>query len=229
MDNEPKSRADRDLAFLGTITTSMTHELANVILIIEQIGGLLEDLLETEREGRPVSCERLAVIQERLSRQTHRASNLIRGLNQFAHGIDQRLTEFDLNGLVRGLLEVSGRFANSRGVTVESQLAPGEIRVRADPFALQQAVFAALRRAFSICGPGKTVRITVTEDRRGPMISVQGPRGLESSTSAAQMDLLRPLLVGLGGSVSTKRKGTDEILIIRLEPLVVDEPSTDQD
>lgn len=216
MDDLREHEADRDLAFFGVITTSMTHELANVILIIEQIGGLLEDLLETHREGRPVGCERLTVIEERLNRQTRRASTLIRNLNRFAHGIDQRSLEFDLNSLIRELLGVSGRFADSRGVTVESRFSNEEIRMRSDPFALQQAVFAGLRRAFSICGPGNTVQVAVGRDQTGPTITIQGPRGVESSTSTAQMDLLRPLMTKLGGTASTKRKGTDEILILQL-------------
>ncbi len=216
MDDEREHVADRDLAFFGVITTSMTHELANVILIIEQIGGLLEDLLETHHEGQPVSRERLGVIEERLNRQTRRASTLIRNLNRFAHGIDQRSLEFDLNSLVGDLLGVSGRFADSRGVTVESRFSDQEIRLRSDPFALQQAVFAGLRRAFSICGPGNTVRVVVRRDRTGPTITIQGPSGVESSTTTAQMNLLRPLMTKLGGTASTKRKGTDEILILQL-------------
>ncbi len=216
MDDEKNSDAVRDLAFFGLITTSMTHELANVILIIEQISGLLEDLLETHREGRPVSCDRIGVIEERLGRQTRRASALIRNLNRFAHGIDQRLLEIDLNALVRDLLGVTGRFADSRGVTVECRFSDEEVRIRTDPFAVQQAVFAGLRRAFSICGPGNTVHVTVDRDRKRPIVTIQGPRGVDSSTSSAQMDLLEPLMARLGGTVSRKRKGTDEILILEV-------------
>lgn len=224
MDDERAHDANRDLAFFGVITTSMTHELANVILIIEQIGGLLEDLLETHREGRPVSCDRLGVIEERLSRQTRRASELIRNLNRFAHGIDQRLLELDLNELVRRLLGVTGRFADSRGVKVEPRFANEEIRIRGDPFSLQQAVFAGLRRAFSICGPGQTVQVVVGKDRTGPTVTIQGPRGVESSTSTAQMELLRPLMAKLGGAVSVKRKGTDEILTLRMGMPLTERP-----
>ncbi|MEJ2076813.1 MAG: hypothetical protein P8020_00365 [Acidobacteriota bacterium] len=216
MNDGQEHESERDLTFFGVITTSMTHELANVILIIEQIGGLLEDLLEKHRAGQPVSCERLSVIEDRLSRQTRRASTLIRNLNRFAHGIDQRILEFDLNSLVRELLGVSSRFADSRGVKVESLYSREEIRMRSDPFALQQAVFAGLRRAFSICGPGNSVQVAVGRDRSGPMVTIQGPRGVESSTSTAQMDLLQPLMTKLGGAVSTKRKGTDEILILHV-------------
>jgi signal transduction histidine kinase len=216
VDSDQRVEAERDLAFFGVVTTSMTHELANVILIIEQVAGLLDDLLETHREGRPVSCERLAVIQERLNRQTRRASALIQNLNRFAHGIDLRFREFDLIELVRSLLAVSGRFANSRGVTVRIHSQEEEISMRSDPFAVQQAVFAGLRRAFSICGPGNTIDVTVSRERGGPTVVIEGPSGVDSSTSANQMEILQPILKKLGGSLSLRRKGTDEILTLHL-------------
>jgi len=58
---------DEGLAFFGAITASISHELNNVIAIIDQSAGLLNDLLAGAQYGRPITNEKL----ERISKKNH--------------------------------------------------------------------------------------------------------------------------------------------------------------
>jgi hypothetical protein len=42
---------DLEMAFLGKITASMTHEISNTLAIIQESAGLLSDLINLSKEG----------------------------------------------------------------------------------------------------------------------------------------------------------------------------------
>ena len=58
------TRLAEDLAFFGRITASATHQINNVLSILVELHGLLEDLLEPSREGEPVPAKKLADVTE---------------------------------------------------------------------------------------------------------------------------------------------------------------------
>ena len=75
MSNDSKNRfnrnpADTDLKFFSAITASVTHELNNVLSIINQTGGLLEDLLYGVNQGEDINPDQLEKIAGKISLQT---------------------------------------------------------------------------------------------------------------------------------------------------------------
>ena len=83
-DEREQLRREKDLAFFGAITASVSHELNNVISIVYQTAGLLNDLLAGAQRGRPISDERLEQIAIRIGEQTERGAAIIKRLNAFA-------------------------------------------------------------------------------------------------------------------------------------------------
>jgi len=76
------------LVFFGTLTASVTHELNNVLSIIDQTRGLLEDLAVGAASGRAIDPARLETIATRIDRQVRKGVEIMSCLNRFAHSLD---------------------------------------------------------------------------------------------------------------------------------------------
>jgi signal transduction histidine kinase len=110
---------DQSLAFFGAVTASVSHELNNVISIVDQSAGLLADLVAGARQGRPIPEEKIERVAETVERQTQRGLGIIRRLNKFAHLVDVPELEFDLNELVDNFVALNTRPADMRRVGLE--------------------------------------------------------------------------------------------------------------
>ena len=99
MTTEPTS--GEELAFFGTITAGLSHELKNVIATINEYNGLLDDLAQAAAR-RPLDPERLRQICGKITKQIERGESLILGLNRFAHSMDEPIRD------ICGLLESAG-------------------------------------------------------------------------------------------------------------------------
>ncbi len=139
-----------DLEFFGRITASISHEMNNVISIIDQVAGLLEDHLAAAEQGFPVKPEQLKRVQEKIQFQTSRGVYIIRRLNKFAHSVDEPVLEFDLNVVMENLAGICDRFADLNRVTLLREWQEGELKLEGSPFLTQQVVYYLLRHAFAV-------------------------------------------------------------------------------
>jgi signal transduction histidine kinase len=169
MNRDTESRSGGDLlggglAFFGAVTASVSHELNNVISIIDQTAGLLEDMLAGDAKGFPISMERLASVVESLQKQTGRGLQIIRRLNRFAHSADFPLTEFSVNEVMENLIGLSGRLADLKRVRLEMEPPAESPAVTGNPFLLQQIVFNIIRLFLSSAEKNDTIKIAVGRD-----------------------------------------------------------------
>ncbi|MEJ2737106.1 MAG: histidine kinase dimerization/phospho-acceptor domain-containing protein, partial [Anaerolineae bacterium] len=143
--NREKQVGEKELAFFGAITASVSHELNNVISIIDQTAGLLQDLLAGAREDQPIPNERLQRIADSVAAQTDRGVRIIKRLNTFAHSVDDPVKEFEINPTVENLVALARRFASLKRVELEAKLPDTPPKVTNNPFRVQQALFTCLR------------------------------------------------------------------------------------
>jgi signal transduction histidine kinase len=190
---------ERGLAFFGAITASVSHELNNVISIIDQNAGLLADLLVGAENGRDIPPERLTKIAESISHQTERGVRIIKRLNRFAHSVDDPEREFDLNDTLENLMALTRRFANLKKVRLDTQYAEPPITLVNSPFRIQQALFLCLRWFLSVGQPDDIVSVTASPDERGVRIAVDGP--LSEAIEPPDLDYLKLLMDRMGGAV----------------------------
>ncbi len=105
---------ERELAFFGEVTASVSHELNNAIAIIEQTSGLLEDLIAAGDPEASVPKKRLQTIVDRVGKQTKRGAMLVRRLNAFAHSVESAKREIELNDLSQCVIALAHRMAGAR-------------------------------------------------------------------------------------------------------------------
>jgi len=152
---------DDQVAFIGAISASVTHELTNVIAIIDQNGGLLQDLIAGEERGVPLSLDRLTTVSATLQKQTRRGLEIIQRLNRFAHSGDSTATGYQLQDTLENVIELTRRLANLRDTSIAFQSPETAVNMVGSPIALQRAVFETLRVLLREGSPGSEIRVAV--------------------------------------------------------------------
>lgn len=176
MIREPSGGDELDaLKFVGAVTASVSHELNNVITIIDQVGGLLQDTLAGARAGAPLDMGRLQSMQERIARQTRRGIEIVKNLNRFAHGVDEPVAQFEVNAVVANLVSLVQRLAELKKVRLSVRYAGRETYVTSSPFRLQQAVFHCLERFLQCAPPGGEIALAITCEGSSACVAVSGP------------------------------------------------------
>ncbi len=209
-------RRDTGLAFFGAVTAGISHDLNNVISTIDQVTGLLADLVAGAEAGRPVPLERLQTVQERLRRQTTRGAGIIKRLNTFAHSTDELRREISLDVLLADLLAIGQRYVDLRKARLEAPAAPAPLRIVGDPFRLQQAIFAALQRLLGSAESGDTITVALAGGKDGAAVTLTGPLGAAGSDQDAGRAQLEGLLAGLGGRLERSVAADRETLVLRI-------------
>jgi signal transduction histidine kinase len=152
------------LKFFGMISASISHELKNVLAIISESAGLMEDLLLLAQKGGRLDLERFQAVCQKVRRQTQRADGIIKNMNRFSHSVDQAVQRIDLNETVLLVKALSDRLAAMRGVSLEETNAGDAVWVTTNPFFLARQVWACLDFAMSNAAPEKKVQLLVTDE-----------------------------------------------------------------
>ncbi|UCD18529.1 MAG: HAMP domain-containing histidine kinase [Candidatus Zixiibacteriota bacterium] len=207
---------ENGLAFFGAITASVSHELNNVISIIDQSAGLLEDLLSNAGQGNPISNERLEKISERVGQQTRRGIEIIKRLNTFSHSVDDQKCEFELNELVENLTALICRLATLKKVTLEVVYSDEPIALTGNPFLVQQAMFLSFRQVLAAAAAGDTVTITAAAGESAARLVIAG----KNSGSGEGLDLsyLAILMNRIGGRIETQLDDDQVVFELTIRP-----------
>jgi hypothetical protein len=115
--------ARSDVAFLACLTAGATHEFRNILAIVKESAGLIDDLLRADL-GAGASRERLQRAVVRIDAQVARGSALLTALNRLAHAAADRRTPMGLHEVVAHQALLSGRALRPRRQQVT--VAPGE-------------------------------------------------------------------------------------------------------
>ena len=163
------------LAFFGKVSSVACHELKNVLAIINENNGLLEDITFMAGKGKAIEPERLGRICEGVAKQIRRADELLQYMSRFAHSVDQFEGEIDLEDCCRLVVFLARRLTTARKLTVEVETEGGEVRLAgANPFLVENLVWTALLEAMQFCENGGVMRLVPgTRDGR-PMVAFCG-------------------------------------------------------
>ncbi|MHC1725627.1 MAG: hypothetical protein AB9866_06425 [Syntrophobacteraceae bacterium] len=150
-----------ELSFFGKMTAGFTHEVKNVLAIIKENAGLMEDILFMAKGGSLPNIERLSRAIASIREQADRGVELSNRLNRFAHSADYPRVRVDLNTLLDQLSLLAQRFARLKEVTLEVALADQPIQVETCPVCLQMALFTGLECCWNAMPSGGCVSLHV--------------------------------------------------------------------
>lgn len=118
MSHFQESIGEHGLHCFGAISASMSHELKNVLAIINENAGLLEDLSLMAERGHPLDPVKLKLLAGNVARQIKRADGIIKNMNHFAHSIDDSVKCINLGEILELTVFLSSRMAAMKNITV---------------------------------------------------------------------------------------------------------------
>jgi signal transduction histidine kinase len=126
---------DLEMAFLGKIAASMTHEIKNTFAIILESSGLLSDIIAFSQEGSFPHQEKFQRVLGNINEQVKRGVDVTSRLNQFAHSMDEPLAKVNVPSLLEQVTLLMRRLAKRRGIELKA-VSEGDRAITSDPFRL---------------------------------------------------------------------------------------------
>ncbi|MFC1811371.1 hypothetical protein ACFL03_01635 [Thermodesulfobacteriota bacterium] len=211
-----KAQDDKKVAFFGKITAGITHEIRNVLAIIQEASGLMEDILAISPEAIISHQDKIQIALDRIKDQITRGVELTNRLNKFAHSTDESITEIDLYRITEQLVTLSMRFARNKHIVLKVHTPEESIPVLTHPIQLQKALFECIECCVNVMTSGGRISIYPRKSDKNPEVYFLCEGDLLSAAAFAQNDTwtdLKETAASVGGSVKTD-DSTPGILLI---------------
>jgi signal transduction histidine kinase len=177
------SEIGMSLRFFGKMTASISHEIKNVMAIINESAGLLEDYCFMSEKGVPIDPEKLKVVAQRVSKQIQRADGIAVNMNSLAHSVDDFQKSVGLIEILELSVGLALRLADMRSVKLDLQLPQDPLTIITSPFHLLSLLWQVLDFAMGATGDEKTVGITFEKDSHMVKIRFSGLESLKDLPS----------------------------------------------
>ncbi len=173
-----ETAAETGLQFFGKMTASISHEIKNVLAIINENAGLLEDLVLMLDRGAEIEPQRLKNMSRTVMKQVSRADAILKNMNRLAHSVDESIKTIDLNEILELVVSLSHRFAAMRDVSVDPKLGESPMMVRTSPFLLMNLLWLCLDFAMDTAGDDKVVELVTQKTEAGILVFFKRLGGL---------------------------------------------------
>jgi C4-dicarboxylate-specific signal transduction histidine kinase len=149
---------------MGKITAGVTHEMKNVLAIIKESAGLMEDLMALHKGPPPPYQQKFFGVIVRIKQQVERGVDLAGKLNTFAHSPDDVAAEIDLSAVVEQVASLSERFARLKGVALKVAPPSQPAMLITDPLKIRMLLFNGIDLLLSTVQSGTTIVLRSDRD-----------------------------------------------------------------
>jgi C4-dicarboxylate-specific signal transduction histidine kinase len=174
-----------EAAFLAAMTASATHEVRNVLAIIKESAGLVDDLIQVYGTRGSLDPEKVQKALERIAVQVRRGADLLTNLNRLAHTLDQDLTTVEMNQEVAQLVFLSQRFARQKGLQLEVETGREEQLLVLNALHLHMVLSRAMAFCLEGLPEGRTVKVGVAEVDDAVIVEFRSEDGNDPSDPIA--------------------------------------------
>lgn len=169
LDSERRAREAEHLAYVGTLTGGLAHEIRNPLSTLQlNVQLMREDL---DRPGHAIE-PRLARRLDTLQQETGRLQQILDDFLKLAGKHEVRLRRQPLNPIVTELVDFYADRLQASNVQVRTSLADGLPPVAADADRLRQALANLVLNAEAAMADGGELMIATEGDRRGVQLHV---------------------------------------------------------
>jgi C4-dicarboxylate-specific signal transduction histidine kinase len=196
---------DRGAAFVAEVAAGTTHEIRNILAIVKESAGLIEDLIYAFNKRGSLDQEKLTRSLGRIDAQIARGTEILSNLNRFAHSLDDAQDEIDVTREIQQVASLCQFRARRKRHLLQVQPGDHDLKVVVDPFRFQMSLFAAVGCCLEQLPEGSTVSIGTDRKSDRPTVEFTGQGGdeamLPTPTEAMGWSRLVELAAGLGASV----------------------------
>ncbi len=217
----PPNLQREGLRFFGRIGAGLSHELSNVLNIINELAGLQQDIAGAATDdARGAQAARIADLAGRIRAQIERAEGLNRHLHAFAHTIDSAAAAFELADLLDLLEALAARAARLGQVELRVHRPATPIALQGDPFALLLALYAMIELGLAAAASERRLSLDAEPASGGARVTLQSADPLppleEPGTVAPALELGR----AAWGATITSGRGSEAGTVVLSLPAV---------
>ena len=107
-------------AFFGEVTASVAHDLQNVLAIVQETSGLMQDILFMNKDSLPPEVsEKFTNSISAMKKHLSRGIGITSGLNRFAHTADSPEASIDICDTIEKLFLITKRILNHKNIIIE--------------------------------------------------------------------------------------------------------------
>ena len=185
MDRDADGVGRAGLEFFGRMCASISHDVKNVLAVVNENAGLLEDLCALADRGKPIDLARLKRLAADVKAQVRRGDGIVSGMNRFAHSVDASVVRVDLAEVMELLKTLSLRLASMQGAALHLLPPQPAATVTTAPFLLLNLLWLCLEQAVAAAGPSRTVELTAEKEAGGASLRFRRLEALGSAPAAA--------------------------------------------
>jgi len=192
------------LQYFGKMSALISHEIKNVLAIINENAGLLEDYTMMAEKGMPIDSKRLKAASGKIMAQIQRAERIIKNMNKFAHSVDENIRAIDLSEVIDLVVALSAKFVSMHNVKIELNPTLEQVSITTSPFFIENLLWRCLNFSVDSIGQGETIGIMLGETEKGAEIKFTGIQDIgESQPDSFPGDAEKALLKTLKAEVKT--------------------------
>ncbi|WP_027370278.1 HAMP domain-containing histidine kinase [Desulfovermiculus halophilus] len=197
---------DTQLVFMGRVVASYSHEIKNILAIINESTGLMHDLLNLKQEGLDAHAQRFSKVLEDIGQQILRGQELSTFLNTLAHAPDKEVDGVDVIRSMQAVFALSSRLVKNASMRVRLDQGASKLYVNTRPVECMQCIFCALEWAMSQSQAGDEIVFRPRDATDGVQITVSGWSVEPGAAEEDQMTSLQDAVSALQGTCALQGK-----------------------
>ncbi len=158
------------LRFFGQMSASISHEIKNVLAIINENAGLLKDYTLMAEKGLELNPHQVGAKAERIMAQVARADEIIKKMNVLSHSIDQDRQEVNPIVILKLMIALSERMAAMESIKLELSAASESVSVTTSAFFLENLISLCLNFALNVTDEGGVLKLGCEKNKKGALI-----------------------------------------------------------
>ena len=190
------------LKFFGKVNASISHELKNILAIISETAGFLNDLTDLAKQGKDLKLSLLEGCSESIAEDIERGFTTIKQMNQFAHSADVPIKEIDLLEMLDLIVKLSGFLSFASKVQINNRDKEAK-SILTCPFLLQSLIYQILIFTYEATGPDGDIHIRFNSKKNdGTHLIFSSPAQLDLEGFPTQRIQKTVEILGIGLNIN---------------------------
>jgi C4-dicarboxylate-specific signal transduction histidine kinase len=194
----------KEIAMIGRISAAMTHEMRNVLAIIRESSGLMQDILALSEESSFPHRDKFANALGKIEKHVRRGDEIVTRFNAFAHSMDEAQDWVEVNELIDQVTILMQRFALSKEVTLSAEPRDRAPSVYTNPIRLMLALAACVEHLVAQGEPGDAIVIRPDKEKENAVIEILVKKAsVEAGPVPSDLAGVSDVLTALDGEVQS--------------------------